>query len=331
LEEEMNNRPSLKTSLLTAFLLLTALLGAGSVNAQGVGPQSPQNGSDQVFTYQGRLEDSNGSPITATCDFTFSLWDSLSATTGKIGNDSVVSDVSVVEGYFTAPVGGSEFGYAAFTGAARWLQVAVKCGSDSSYTTLSPRQAVTAAPYALSLRPGAEIHNTATSGGDTTALTLRSDNGAGLTVNAETTGVEAYTQSNFGVYGFSSNGTGIYGYGGAYAAYFVGRVHVIADTVLYLSPHDMVVRQDDLSTIDLQPLDNGGVRVKVDGYGTYYLSIPVSTLGQLFGAQLYVKSLEVCYKSTPGGSMKNSIAATSVMKNNGSDSGFTYYIYDTKL
>jgi len=36
-----------------------------------------------AFTYQGRLEDPPGTPVTATCDFQFSLWDSLSAPTGQ--------------------------------------------------------------------------------------------------------------------------------------------------------------------------------------------------------------------------------------------------------
>ena len=39
----------------------------------------------------------------------------------------------------------------AFTGDARWLQIAVKCMSDANYTMLAPRQALTPVPYALAL------------------------------------------------------------------------------------------------------------------------------------------------------------------------------------
>jgi hypothetical protein len=48
--------------------------------------------------------------------------------------------------------------YQSFSGEARWLQIAVRCPAGSgTYTTLAPRQALTATPYALSLRPGAQV------------------------------------------------------------------------------------------------------------------------------------------------------------------------------
>jgi len=46
---------------------------------------------------------------------------------------------------------GGEFGPAAFIGEARWLQVDVQCPPDAGFTTLIPRQALTAAPLALAL------------------------------------------------------------------------------------------------------------------------------------------------------------------------------------
>jgi hypothetical protein len=41
-----------------------------------------------------------------------------------------------------------DFGASAFTGDARWLEIAVQCTGDSGYTTLG-RQALKPAPYAL--------------------------------------------------------------------------------------------------------------------------------------------------------------------------------------
>ena len=42
-----------------------------------------------------------------------------------------------------------DFGSNAFGGDARWLQIAVQCSGDTGFTTLSPRQPLTPAPYAL--------------------------------------------------------------------------------------------------------------------------------------------------------------------------------------
>jgi hypothetical protein len=63
-----------------------------------------------------------------------------------------------VNGLFTVQLdGGNEFGYSAFTGDARWLQVAAGCPSGTPPTVLAPSQPLTAVPYALGLRPGAQI------------------------------------------------------------------------------------------------------------------------------------------------------------------------------
>ena|GEM_PF-2873554 len=51
----------------------------------------------------------------------------------------------MTDGLFTVQL---DFGAAAFPGEARWLAIAVQCSGDSAYTALTPRQALTAAPYA---------------------------------------------------------------------------------------------------------------------------------------------------------------------------------------
>jgi hypothetical protein len=121
---------------------------------------------DNWFTYQGYLED-NGTPVNDTCDFQFSLWDSSGSgvpPTGgiQIGTTETASGLAVSEGLFNHTLNtGDQFGAQAFNGQRRYLQIAARCPAGSGgYTTLAPRQLLTGAPYALSLRPGAVISDT---------------------------------------------------------------------------------------------------------------------------------------------------------------------------
>lgn len=98
-----------------------------------------------VFTYQGRLMDAN-SPADGIYDFQFKLFnDANTVTANQIGDDVNKPDVDVIDGYFTVEL---DFG-SVFTGEARWLEIGVRDGdSNDVYVILSPRQAVTATPYA---------------------------------------------------------------------------------------------------------------------------------------------------------------------------------------
>jgi hypothetical protein len=137
-------------NLLLALALLLALGGAilmaRRAQAQGPGPQgvlSPLAPLGTAFTYQGRLIQ-NGSPVSDTCDFQFTLYGS-SGGADQIGAAQAKPSVPVSDGYFT--VSDLNFGSSAFTGEARWLAIAVNCGSGA--TNLTPRVALNAAPYAL--------------------------------------------------------------------------------------------------------------------------------------------------------------------------------------
>jgi trimeric autotransporter adhesin len=137
------------------------VLGLGGVAAaQGPDPQGPteaQTALGTTFTYQGQLKNASG-PVNGTCDFQFSLWDSLSNATGQIGATLSKPGVSVTNGMFAVQL---DFGNV-FTGEARWLQIAAKCAGDANYSTLAPRQALTPTPYALAL-PGLWTQQNATS------------------------------------------------------------------------------------------------------------------------------------------------------------------------
>ena len=127
----MTNRIVLAGLLITAFALPASQLTAADVGSG--------------FTYQGELLD-DGSPVTDTCDFEFSLWDD-SAAGGQVGN-VIPLTIGVDAGRFDVLL---DFGVSAFAGEARWLQVDVCCASPCApaLTTLLPRQELTPVPYAI--------------------------------------------------------------------------------------------------------------------------------------------------------------------------------------
>jgi hypothetical protein len=127
---------------------------AGGVSAQEGGGVGAQSAVGTGFTYQGLLKDGSRQPVTGICDFRFNLWDSLSGGT-HLGSPSTSVGVTVTQGYFTSLVNaGGEFGVSAFVGQARWLAIEVSCPTGSgTYMALTPRQALTPAPFAFAL-PG---------------------------------------------------------------------------------------------------------------------------------------------------------------------------------
>ncbi len=96
-----------------------------------------------AFTYQGQLLKSS-LPYTGSANLSFQLFDA--ATGGNpVGSVVTISNVSVSGGLFTVEL---DFG-PVFTGQAMWLSIGVQTPGDGVSTTLAPRQALTAAPYAL--------------------------------------------------------------------------------------------------------------------------------------------------------------------------------------
>ena len=195
------------SSVFSIGLVLVLVGSEGPGLAQGPGPQGPLNPQDAVgtaFTYQGRLTD-GGSPANGEYDFLFKLYD---AATGGGGFLVIKDNTTVTDGLFTVEL---DFGSGHFTGEARYLEIAVRPGASSGlYTTLSPRQALTPAPYALSLRPGAGVIG-AIPGDDVVYAenTAMSDYSGGVEGYASAT-----NGSTFGVYGLnaSPDGAGVLGY-----------------------------------------------------------------------------------------------------------------------
>ncbi|MCP4212924.1 MAG: hypothetical protein GY764_15810 [Halieaceae bacterium] len=146
--------------ILLALGLVVATLVTGVATAQepaGIEPDAVLAIMGTTFTYQGRLVD-DGNPASGTYDFQFSLFDA-SVAGSQIGSTVAGDDVAVNEGLFTADL---DFGASVFDGQARWLEIEVKRDADGSYTTLSPRVALTPSPHALAL-PGLWTQQNATS------------------------------------------------------------------------------------------------------------------------------------------------------------------------
>ena len=115
------------------FLFVLFLLLGYSVQAQST-----------AFTYQGYLTDSSGG-ITDTCNFQFSMYDAASSGS-QIGSTQAVSSVTVDEGRFATQL---DFGSNAFDGSLRYLEIAVQCTGDGSFTTLAPRQTLSPSPCSI--------------------------------------------------------------------------------------------------------------------------------------------------------------------------------------
>lgn len=138
-----------KLLALVLGLVLGAVLVAGLSMAQEA---TPQDTVSTAFTYQGQLQQ-GGLLVDESCDMAFRLYDQ--ATDGNQVGDAITTTVPITDGLFTVNL---DFGASAFTGDARWLAVVVQCPSDLDWTTL-PRQALTAAPYALYSLDAANAEN----------------------------------------------------------------------------------------------------------------------------------------------------------------------------
>jgi len=112
-----------------------------------------------AFTYQGRFTD-GGTAANGTYEMQFKLFDGSST---QIGSTVTNAAVVVSDGVFTVQL---DYGSAAFSGADRFLEIGVRpAGSGNSFTTLSPRQQLTSAVYAIRAGSTATADNATQLGG----------------------------------------------------------------------------------------------------------------------------------------------------------------------
>lgn len=114
-------------------ILLCVELGAIAACAQGT-----------ALTYQGRLNDAAG-PANGWYDFQFTVRDALTGGS-PVGAYPLAATLALSNGQFTATL---DPGAGVFTGADRWLEIAVRTNGGGAFTTFSPRQKITATPYAI--------------------------------------------------------------------------------------------------------------------------------------------------------------------------------------
>jgi hypothetical protein len=121
------------TGWLASLSALVFVLQPSTCQAQGT-----------AFTYQGRLE-SGGAPANGSFDLRFILYNA-EAGGSQVGAILTNAATAISNGLFTVTL---DFGAGVFTGADRWLEIGVRPSGGGAFTTLSPRQKLTATPYAI--------------------------------------------------------------------------------------------------------------------------------------------------------------------------------------
>jgi hypothetical protein len=110
-----------------------------------------------AFTYQGRLN-LGGVGVTGSYDLRFTVFDSTNNPGVIIAGPVTNTAASVANGLFTSTI---DFGTNVFTGAALWLEIAVRTNLVGAFTTLGPRQALSGSPYAqFAFNTSANVNNT---------------------------------------------------------------------------------------------------------------------------------------------------------------------------
>ncbi len=242
------------------------LMGVGIAGATPF-PQPPSPAAVAAtvaggISYQGRLTDPGGTPLNGTYAMRFIVYDDEAAGTALW--DSGTVDVTVESGLFNVVLGVDQ---SDFNGQALWLSITV------SGETLSPRQEILPAPYALSLRPGADVVGENIGATDAvfsgyapatgTALYADANGGVGLFGTSESNhGIRGSSNEGWGGYFTSSEGYGIVvSTGGSDHWDHAGTFDAQGGYAVYAtSSGNMAIRGESGDTDGLwQPVGNVGV------------------------------------------------------------------------
>jgi hypothetical protein len=223
----------------TALVLMAGVAGALP------GRLGPTAAVAEKINYQGRLTDAGGTPLDGTYPMQFQLYDA--ATGGTMLWDSGIINVNVNDGSFSVDLDVNHYN---FDGQALWLRIYV------NGDWLTPRQELVPVPYALNLRPGAEMVGDTSTGA---TLTVRNDNPAA-------TGSAMWGASATGsaIYGRSTDGNGLYGY--SQNAYAVAGYSMDSYGGYFSSGEGYGLRA---TTNGTNHWDHGGYFTANMGYGVY--------------------------------------------------------------
>lgn len=309
---------------LMVTLGLTLALSSGMATADKsvagaiLGPQAVVG---DTFTYQGRLtDDGAGNPIAGPCDFQFSLWtDGLLGS--QVGSTQTKTNVTLSNGYFGVTL---DFGAAAFSGDARYLQIAVRCpASSGGYTTLDGRVELTAAPYAHSLRPGATIQGSVAPG----SIVRTHNTATGILAG---NGLEGVSANSIGVYGESTGGSGaiygVYGKTNSPAGYGVYATNTAAGGG-FEEPVALQAELNSANGFAIVGINNSGRGVYGEGSGRYGVGGFSDTSYGVFGKSASGPGVlgEGSYTGTVGVANASSLTAYGVYGKSSSPAGYGVY------
>jgi hypothetical protein len=197
--------------LVLATLVACASIGASSIaSAQTLG---------SAITYQGTFAD-GGVAANGNYDFEFVLFTVASG--GTPLQIVTKTGIAVSGGLINTSV---DFGAQTYNGSVRWVEVHVRPAGGGAFTTLAPRQALTAAPFAMGLpmpfqrvvatgaAPSFQIENA--DGGNAIAGIISTNSGFSAVTGTSPAGpgVNGASTTSAGVRGTSTSSDGVRGLG----------------------------------------------------------------------------------------------------------------------
>jgi hypothetical protein len=189
----------IRTMWLTTTIVAVLVLAAGGAGALA-SQRAPEDDVTGKINYQGRLTNPSGVPLDGTFPMRFQLYDD--ATAGSLLWDSGTFSVDVNEGLFSVDLAVDPYH---FDGQGLWLRIYV------NGDWLTPRQELVPVPYALSLRPGAEIQADASTNwvfrvGNVSSVAT----GSAIWGNAATgSAVYGNSEGGYGLSAYSSDGNAL--------------------------------------------------------------------------------------------------------------------------
>jgi hypothetical protein len=199
---------------------------------------SAQAQQTTAITYQGALKD-NGTSANGTYDLRFTAYNVASGGGGGavVAGPITIPSISISNGLFTSSL---DFGSGVFTGPSRWLELAVRTNGGGSFTTLAPRQALTAAPYALyatnaafAISAGTVLTGSITAPGIASNQVVKSINGLRDNITLSS-GANVTLATNGGNLTISSTGGGaVFSLSGTNAYYSAGNVGIGNTSPIY--------------------------------------------------------------------------------------------------